>query len=258
MKAKLLLLLLSAVGLPSYAQILDPLHGCIIGTSCFDNGAVTPTTSNPLPAFTFTISPGPSTGDLLVDILVPDNEDPTPSALNFTINGTLGGATDTTNVSGSSTLKGHWTSGNLQDFLGLTLGSGAPSNPLSAWLSYTQGMHCGPSQNAACDAGATGYQVYQIDLGNNMLQSPSNPVKPVLTLSGSPLPLASVLAGFLGNGSTYKKSTSFISTAPSGGIFEAGGGTGTIGSSVPEPNSIILLSTALLGAFTLLRKRARP
>jgi hypothetical protein len=233
--------------------VLDPLHGCIIGTSCADNGTVTPTTINPLPAFTFTDSPGPGTGDLLIEVLVPNNEDPVPTGLSFSISGTAAGPTDTGTVSGSSTLEGDWTTLQLQDFLGL---SASPSNPLSAWLAYTQGNNCGASQNSACDAGATGYEVYQVDLGNNELQSPSNPVAPILTLSGSTLPIASVLAGFLGNGSTFKTSTSFIATAPSGGIFEAGGGTPPPPPpAVPEPSSLILFGTGTLSLIGMWRRK---
>jgi hypothetical protein len=228
----------------SWGDIIDPLHGCIIGTSCFDNGTVTPTTTNPLPNFTFTISPGPQTGDFLVELLVPDNLDTTPALLSFSISGTSGGATDTSPIGPfSSTLKGHWTSGGLGAFLGLTLGSGSPLNDISAWLPSTQGSNCGSLQNAICDPAATGYEVYQLDLGNNELQGASNPTKPVLTLSGSGLPAASLLAGFLGNGSTFGTSSSFISTANSGAIFEAGK------ASVPEPNSVWLLGALLLIGF---------
>src|SRR5260370_1002220 len=104
MKLKLSLLMLSVVGLPCSAQILDPLHGCIIGTTCFDNGTVTPTTTNPMPNFTFTASNAQPAGDFLVEVLVPNNEDPTPAALSFTITGTMGGTTDTAAGVGSSLL----------------------------------------------------------------------------------------------------------------------------------------------------------
>lgn len=236
-----------------WGQVVDPLHGCIIGTSCADNGQVTPTTVSALPAFTFTVSPGPKTGDTLIDILVPNNEDLSPSSLSFSISGTSAGATDISNIGPfTSTLKGDWTGGGLGGFLGFALAKGSPKNDITAWLPYTQGANCGPSQNATCDPGATGYEVYQIDLGNNELQNPSNPTAPILTLSGSSLPTASLLAGFLGNGSTFGTSSKFISTANSGGIFEAGAPPLA---HMPEPWSIVLLGTVALVTVTLLKKK---
>jgi hypothetical protein len=151
-------------------------------------------------------------------------------------------------------LKGDWTSGDLDTFLNLTLANGSPKDPLSNWLSYTQGSNCGAAEDTPCDAGATGYEVYQVDLGDNELQDPSNPTEPVLTLSGSVLPTASVVAGYLGDGSTFGTSTDFISTAPSGGIFEADAPPTEI--STPEPASLFLLGSGLvLGAKALRRQK---
>jgi hypothetical protein len=94
--------------------------------------------------------------------------------------------------------------------------------------------------------------VYQVDLGNNFLQSPSNPVMPILTLSGSSLPLASLLTAFEGSGPTFSTSGSFASTANSGAIFDAGGAP-----PVPEPTSIILLGSVVVGIATSLKRKTR-
>lgn len=241
-KAKILTVIAMLGAGACWGQIDDPLHGCIIGTTCYDNGTVTPTTTNPMPTFTFTISPGPQIGDFLVDILIPDNEDPTPGSLSFSISGTEGGVLNTSSIGPfSSTLMGDWTSGGLGDFLGLTLANGSPKNNITAWLPYVQGNNCGASGTGVCDPGATGFEVYQINLGTNKLQGPSDPSKPILTLSGSSLPLASLLAGFLGN----PTSGTWISTANSGAIFE-GGSSGTTDGTVPEPTSILLFGTVAL------------
>lgn len=222
------------------------LHGCIIGTSCTDNGTVTPTTVNS-PSFTFTKGGG-GTGDLIVDILVPDNLSGATTE-SFTINGTSAGPTDTTTVSGAATFKGDWISGDLASFLGI---SASPTDTLSNWLNYTKGNNCGAAQNSACDSGANGYDVYQVDLGNNELQKPGSGVEPVLTISGSSLPMASVLTAFLGNKTTYASSTSFNATAGSGGIFEADAPV-----AAPEPASLILLGTIGIGLSISLKRKAR-
>jgi hypothetical protein len=257
---KFVLTTLFLVGTAAFAQdIDDPLHGCIIGdANCYDNGTVTPTSQNPLPNFTFTISPGPNTGNLLVDFLVPDDAKNVAS-LSFFISASSGGSNDNSNISPvAASLQGHWTSGELWSFLGLSgLANGAPKNNIQAWLPYTQGNNCGAGNNQACDPGATGYQVYQVDLGTNLLQSPSDPTKPVLTVSGSDLPIASLLVGFLSQ--TGEHGTTYISTANSGAVFveNAPGPLNTQSSPVPEPSSIVLFASMLFGAGTILRKKIR-
>lgn len=236
----------------SFAQDVtdDPLHGCIVGTNCSDNGTVTPVTSNPTPTFTFTASAGPLTGDLLIEVLIP-NDVANAGSMNFTVDGTSAGANDNSNVSGTSSLEGDWTSGTLEAFLGL---NASPTNPLSNWLGYTTGNNCGASQNQACDPGATGYDVYQVDLGSNELQKPGTGVKPVLTLDPNSIPVGSVITAYLSNGQDKKTGqTDYIATASSGGLFEADGPV----SSVPEPSSIILFGTVVLGTTISMRKRFR-
>src|SRR5215469_8554945 len=52
----------------------DPLHGYCSGVGqCIDNGTNSPTSNNPPTNFGFTTSPGPASGSLTIDVLVPNN-----------------------------------------------------------------------------------------------------------------------------------------------------------------------------------------
>src|SRR6516162_9084130 len=75
--------LLAVVGGALFLALTNPavadvkLHGYCAGGGagqCVDNGTNSPTSINPLSNFGFTISPGPQTGDLTIDVLVPNNE----------------------------------------------------------------------------------------------------------------------------------------------------------------------------------------
>jgi hypothetical protein len=126
---------------PASGQTPDPLHGCIGSplSSCQNNnGQNTPTTLNPPSPFAFTASPGPSTGDLLIDVLVPNNEDPSPSALSFTI---TGGANGTEVASLFSTTP--WTASSnpmgspLEAYLGI---NASPNNRIGAFICLPPGL----------------------------------------------------------------------------------------------------------------------
>ena len=197
------------------------LHGYCAGTAqCVDNGTNSPTSNNPPLMFGFTTSPGPTSGDLWVDVLVPNNEATNPSALSFALGGTLTGTANLFNTTA-------WTSGKLDSYLTI---KASPANPIGAYLPSTQKF----------DPGATGFFVYKVDLGTTMLQSPSNPnVSPLESISPA-LPIASYIVGFFNEGTTAKPE--WQATANSGAIFVAPGGT-----SVPEPASLLLLVTGLAG-----------
>lgn len=219
--------------MPASAALLDdPLHGYCSGAGqCVDNGTNSPTTNNPPINFGFTISPGPNTGDLRIDILVPNNES-SPST--FSLAGTFSGTATLFSATA-------WTSGQLDTYLGI---GASPANPIGAFLPATQ----------ALDPGATGFFVYQVDLGTATLQDASNPnSSPLENITSGALPLASYIVGFLDIG---EAAPDWVATANSGAIFVTTGGGGG-GNFTPEPASLVLLGAAALAAGGLSRRRRR-
>jgi hypothetical protein len=236
------LALTGVLAIPGSAQAT--LHGFCAGTGqCVDNGTNSPTTNNPPLNFGFTTSPGPNSGDLVLDILTPDNETAGPS---FGLTGTL---------TGTATLfsKTPWTAASnpggspLDTYLGI---SAKPANPIGGYLSSTQ----------ALDPGATGFFVYQVNLGTATLQGPSNPnVSPLENLSSGVLPQASFIVGFFNEGTAA--APDFQATANSGAIFDTGTPSGGgEPPAIPEPSTwaMLMLGFAGLGFAAFRRAKAHP
>ena len=209
-----------AVTMMSQTASADTLHGfCWGGSTCSDNGTNTPTSTNP-PKFGFNGSGGDVTGDFVIDFLIPDNVTQ-PSSIGLT--GT---------VAGTATLFSHtpWTSGPLDAYLGI---SASPNNPIGAFGA----------------GGVTGYDVYQVDLGTQTLGGNSDPSAGPEETTSIGLPLDSYIVAFLNTGSP--KAPDWSATANSGAILE----TDAPPPSVPEPSSLLLLSTGLVGVAVNLKRR---
>jgi hypothetical protein len=225
----------AAVGF-SAAQAAPPtpnaptLHGfCATATPCTDNGTNTPTSVNP-PDFGFSAGGHPETGVVSIDLLVPDN---LPVPASFLISGPFLGASTFTASLFSPT---PWTSGFLDTYLGI---SASPSNPIGGYLTATQ----------AFQAAATGFFVFQANLGTQTLPSNSGASDAALMKTGSPLAQGSFIVAFI------NQSGSIGATANSGAIFEKGGSI--IRHGVPEPATwtMMIAGFGLAGA-TIRRRRA--
>lgn len=224
----LLLTLAFACGGSVFADTVeDPLHGACNGTgvgTCSDNGTNTPLGNST--KFGFTISPGPQTGDLFIDILVPNNYVvPNSFAIYFANNTLAGTATE---------FAGQWTSGFLASFIGI---GASPANPIGAYLPAAQTQ----------DPGATGFFVFQADIGTLTMLNPSgagtagstfNMISGIGGLDGS------YIIGFCGTGCTGNANP-YVATANSGALIVT-----------PEPSSLMMLGAGLIALGLLASRRA--
>jgi len=223
----------AAVSTPALATqpVQSPtLHGfCALGNICVDNGTNTPTAVNP-PVFGFAASPGPATGTLWIDILVPNTVNVNVTGP-FTITGALSGTANLVSTTA-------WTSGQLDAYLG---NPASPTNPIGAFLPATQTFQ----------AAATGFYVFQANLGLTTLLAQSSVGTAgqnnyLLQLGQSVLP-GSYIVGFLDQGGRTDGAT-----ANSGAILV----TNPPPPSVPEPATWAMM-LAGFGATGFAMRRTR-
>jgi hypothetical protein len=227
-----LLLILSGVVLAPAAHAAT-VHGYCVApaAACSDNGTVTPTGDNP-PYFAFSFSGNAGkdgSGNLWLVGLVPDNQN---AGFNLTLNGT-----NTTNSTATAVLgnPGVWSSGFLGSFLS-TPNFGSNAHPISAWLPSTQ----------AVDPGAQGYYVYTFDFG---AFNYANTADPQFSVSSGSVPIGTLFLAGLGD--TNNNIT--VDTPNSATLLE----TANPQNPVPEPGTLAMLGTAVLGIAGLLRRKIR-
>jgi PEP-CTERM motif-containing protein len=228
-----LILTLSAVVVAALAfsatpSRADALHGFCTNVTCSDNGAITPVPANN-PTFGFYDSGGPATGDDLLVFVSP---------VALTSGQLTVGETNTGSTSGTATLSGSWTTGQLDAFLGL---SASPTNPFGNYGGAT-----------GLDPGVTSFDVYTLNLGTQTLNDQAGELSnPLFSVSGEPAGL--FILDFLtipGDGT--------IGTANSAALQIVGGPGGGPPPSVPEPSTLSLMVVGfggLLGLCAMSRRR---
>jgi hypothetical protein len=238
---KWLTVLIGGVAIP-LAFLSSPASATLLGwcgtgatSTCIDNGTNSPVSTNPPGELGFTSSPGGETGSLFLKILVPDTATVPGNTIPLS-----GGFPDATLVTG--TTPGPWTSGSLQDYLGGAFVGVTPDNPIGAYLPSTQ----------ALVPGATGFDVFESDLGTQTLAGASGPPNQFFDVPGG-VPQGSYFVAFIGPG--------IEATANSGAIFVTAPCTGPSCSTfppLPEPSALAVLGTglALLGMGFLWRRKS--
>jgi hypothetical protein len=162
----------------------------------------------------------------LIDLLVPNNYSiPASFAIDFAATNTLAGT--------ATQIGGTWSSSTLASFLGI---GASPNNPIGAYLPTTQ----------ALDPGATGFFVFQADLGTMTILANSG-AGTAAGLFNIPTGFGNDIGGYIvsfcGTGCTGDANP-YVATANSGALLVT-----------PEPASLTMLFVGLLGLTLLTRRR---
>ncbi len=212
----------------------DTLHGYCIAPAavCTGNGTITPTNNNP-PYFAFRYDGNVNNGhgDFWLIQLVPDNHN---TGFSLTLNGAN---TVFSSVAASMFSSTEWNGGKLSDFMSPTWNFGGPSHPINAFLPSTQGV----------DPVANGYYVYLYDFGAFDYKTASG--DPKFSVNSGSVPQGSVFLAVLTDSGTKNVE---VDTPNSASILAADGPA-----PVPEPSSLLLLGSGILGLASILRRRGR-
>ncbi|MGI0133819.1 MAG: PEP-CTERM sorting domain-containing protein [Candidatus Micrarchaeaceae archaeon] len=193
----------------------DALHGFCTTLTCSDNGNVTPVNASDF-TFGFWAAGGSKSGD---DILVFIS----PTAL--TTSQLTVSETNTGTSTGTATLAGDWTGGQLDAFLGL---NGSPTNPFGNY-----------GTTAGLDNGVSSFDVYTLNLGSQTLRNQaSDGSGPLFSVNGESSGL--FILDFLSNCTSTDTHHCAIATANSAAL-EVNATT------TPEPSSLLMLGLGLAG-----------
>jgi len=205
----------AALALATTSARADALHGFCTNVVCSDNGAITPASTSS-PSFGFGNAGGSITGTDIIVVLTTSN-----------IGGSI--ALNPTNVAGSpptsaTLLGGEWTSGTLASFLGI---AASPTNPFNNYGGAT-----------GLDAGATGFFVYELNLGTQKVQDQANELNgPLFSAKG--LPTGTFILDFV-------DVDDFVGTPNSAALQTV---------TTPEPTTLAMLGAGLLGILVFSRRR---
>jgi hypothetical protein len=196
----------AAVALAPSIGYAQAIHGFCVGTApaCVDNNTVTPLPTNPPSNFTFTAGGQSASGDLFLDVLIP-NVGTAPASLTVTITGD-----GTFTASRVDTV---FNSGDLATFL-----TNNATNPPFTTTNFSSAQPNNPV--GGFPGSTTGFFVFMAELGQQTLGDNNNvPAGPNLNIVQT-VPNGTSIVAFLNTGTA--SAPNFRATALSGQLFVPG------------------------------------